>query len=40
MEKAGAFHKRLMALGKRAGYAEPPTVHDFRAASLTMIGIP
>ena len=38
IETAGAFSNRLRALGFRAGYPKPPTVHDFRAEGLYWIG--
>ena len=34
IETANAVSKRLRALGFRAGYARPPTIHDFRAEGL------
>lgn len=39
IETAGAFSKRLAALGHRAGYPRPPTIHDFRAEGLYWIGM-
>ena len=39
IETAGAFSNRLRALGFRAGYARPPTGHDFRAEGLYWIGM-
>lgn len=39
MEKASTFSKRLKALGLRAGYIHPPTIHDFRAEGLYLIGM-
>jgi hypothetical protein len=39
IETADAFSKRLRALGLRAGYPKPPTVHDFRAEGLYWIGM-
>ena len=38
IEKANSFAKRLDALGRRAGYPKPPTIHDFRAEGLHIIG--
>ena len=38
IEKANLFAKRLSALCRRAGYPKPPTVHDFRAEGLHIIG--
>ncbi|EJT68897.1 hypothetical protein, variant [Gaeumannomyces tritici R3-111a-1] len=37
MESAKALSKRLRALGFRAGYPHPPTIHDFRAEGLYWI---
>lgn len=37
IETAVALSKRLRALGFRAGYARPPTIHDFRAEGLYWI---
>lgn len=37
IETAGAFSKRLRALGFRAGYLRPPTMHNFRAEGLYWI---
>ncbi|KAL2273120.1 hypothetical protein FJTKL_04930 [Diaporthe vaccinii] len=37
IETAGALSKRLRALGLRAGYINPPTIHDFRAEGLYWI---
>lgn len=37
IETAATLRKRLRALGFRAGYARPPTVHDFRAEGLYWI---
>lgn len=37
IETATAFGKRLRALGFRAGYIRPPTIHDFRAEGLYWI---
>ncbi|KAK7398162.1 hypothetical protein QQX98_012469 [Neonectria punicea] len=37
IETANAVSKRLRALGFRAGYARPPTIHDFRAEGLYWI---
>lgn len=38
IESATAFGKRLRHLGFRAGYPRPPTIHDFRAEGLYLIG--
>lgn len=38
IETAAAFSKRNRALGFRAGYPKPPTVHDWRAEGLYWIG--
>ncbi|KAL8296236.1 hypothetical protein RB600_001635 [Gaeumannomyces tritici] len=37
METARALSRRLRALGYRAGYSRPPTIHDFRAEGLFWI---
>lgn len=39
IQKANTFSKRLRDLGFRAGYVRPPTVHDFRAEGLYVIGM-
>ncbi|KAK1948909.1 hypothetical protein LY78DRAFT_664638 [Colletotrichum sublineola] len=39
IKTANAFSRRLRALGLRAGYIRPPTVHNFRAEGLYWIGI-
>ncbi|KAL2050086.1 hypothetical protein ABVK25_009696 [Lepraria finkii] len=39
MEKADTFSRRLRELGIRAGYLRPPTIHDFRAEGLYLVGI-
>ena len=39
MEKADTFSRRLRELGVRAGYLRPPTIHDFRAEGLYLIGM-
>jgi hypothetical protein len=39
IETASAFHRRLISAGIRAGFPEPPTIHDWRANSLFLIGI-
>lgn len=39
MEKADTFSRRLRELGIRAGYLRPPTIHDFRAEGLYLIGM-
>jgi hypothetical protein len=38
IETAGAFSKRNDKLGYRAGFPEPPTMHDWRANALFLIG--
>jgi hypothetical protein len=38
IQKASSFSDELRGLGHRAGYVEPPTIHDFRAESLHKIG--
>lgn len=38
METASAFGRYLREWGFRAGYNEPPTVHDFRAEGLILTG--
>jgi hypothetical protein len=38
IEKANLFATRLSALCRRTGYPRPPTVHDFRAEGLHIIG--
>ena len=38
IQKANTFGKHLRDLGSRAGYVRPPTVHDFRAEGLYLIG--
>ena len=39
IETANAASKRLRDLGFRAGYARPPTMHDFRAENLAAVGM-
>lgn len=39
MEKADTFSRRLRELGIRAGYLRCPTIHDFRAEGLYLIGV-
>ncbi len=39
MEKADTFSRRLRELGVRAGYLRPPTIHDFRAEGLYLVGL-
>ena len=39
IEKADTFSRRLRELGVRAGYLRPPTIHDFRAEGLYLIGM-
>ena len=38
IQKANSFSVRAKNLGRRAGYAKPPTIHDFRAEGLYLIG--
>ncbi len=38
IETASAFHRRLIDAGIRAGFPEPPTMHDWRANALFLIG--
>src|SRR5947209_5350165 len=38
IETASAFHSRLIDAGVRACFPEPPTMHDWRANSLFLIG--
>ncbi|KAF9645059.1 hypothetical protein BDM02DRAFT_3190050 [Thelephora ganbajun] len=40
VESASTFSTRLRSLARRAGYACPPTIHDFRAEALFLIGKP
>ncbi|KAH7009366.1 uncharacterized protein B0I36DRAFT_257810, partial [Microdochium trichocladiopsis] len=37
VERAGPISRRIRELGIRAGYAEPPRTHDFRAGSLLRV---
>ena len=39
IESAVIFSRRLRELGFRAGYIRPPTIHDFRAEGLHLIGM-
>lgn len=39
IEKADTFSRRLRELGIRAGYLQPPTIHDFRAEGLYLISL-
>ena len=39
IEKADTFSRRLRELGTRAGYLRPPTIHDFRAEGLYLVGM-
>jgi hypothetical protein len=39
IENASAFSNRFRGLGSRSGYPQPPTVHDFRAIGLYLIGM-
>lgn len=39
MEKADTFSRRLRELGIRAKYLRAPTIHDFRAEGLYLIGM-
>ena len=38
IDSVSTFTARLRALCIRAGYAVPPTIHDFRAEALFLIG--
>jgi len=38
IEKTNSFSSRLNGLGRRAGYPNPPMIHDFRAEGLHLIG--
>ena len=38
METAASFSRYIRELGKRTGYTVPPTIHDFRAEGLYLIG--
>lgn len=38
IEKADIFSRRLRELGVRAGYLRPPTIYDFRAEGLYLVG--
>ena len=38
IETANSFTKRHGAMGRRGGFPEPPTGHDWRAELLTLIG--
>jgi hypothetical protein len=38
IETAAAFHTRLIDAGIRAGFPEPPTIYDWRANALFLIG--
>lgn len=38
-DSARVFSRRLRNLGLRAGYSRPPTIHDFRAEGLHLIGM-
>ena len=39
ISKAGAFSNRFLDLGFRSGYPRPPTMHDFKAIGLFLIGM-
>jgi hypothetical protein len=39
IDSARVFSQRIRDLGIRAGYARPPTIHDFRAEGLHQIGM-
>lgn len=39
MEKADTLSRRLRELGVRAGYLRSPTIHDFRAEGLYLVGM-
>ncbi|KAH7025178.1 uncharacterized protein B0I36DRAFT_249983, partial [Microdochium trichocladiopsis] len=38
VERAGSIASRIRALGFRAGFANPPRAHDFRASTLYRVG--
>ena len=38
MKKVDIFSRRLRELRVRTGYLRPPTIHDFRAEGLYLIG--
>lgn len=38
IKKANSYSTRLNDLGRRADYVRPPTIHDFRAEGLHLIG--
>jgi len=38
IQTANLFSGRVKNLGHRAGYAKPPTIHDFRAEGLYLVG--
>jgi hypothetical protein len=38
IKKANSFSSRLNGLGRCTGYPNPPTIHDFRAEGLHLIG--
>ena len=39
IDSARVFSRRLRNLGLHAGYSRPPTIHDFRAEGLRLIGM-
>lgn len=39
IDSARVFSRRNRDLGFRAGYTRPPTIHDFKAKGLHLIGI-
>ena len=39
IESAGAFSQRHKELGIRAGFPVPPTIHDWRAEGLFLVGM-
>jgi len=39
IDTANIFSKRVRDLGFRSGYELPPTIHDFRAEGLFLIGM-
>jgi len=39
IDSARVFSRRIRELGFRAGYARPPTMNDFRAEGLHLIGM-
>ena len=39
IENASTFSNRFRGLDSRSGYPQPPTVHDFRAKGLYLVGM-